>query len=222
MNEATAPTRASPARSAAISAATSKSAVCTRTVIGRSPAAQPPVTGGNSATSSPARMRGFRGGQVVVDRDADRATRGQLVREGAAAGGEPVAQRRRRWKRRRARRRARRPCRTPRADVRGRRSKRWWQCGRRAWSGAWPTGTQRRRACGAGRTPHAHRAGQRGSRGQADILARPAPGAEPGGQKRTWTPNVTWSVSGRPPLNSVLKRPKRPYSSRRPSAEFMS
>ena len=56
MNAATAPIARFPARSAPSSRATSKSSTWTRTGTVAPPAPQPPVTGGNSATSSPGRI----------------------------------------------------------------------------------------------------------------------------------------------------------------------
>src|SRR5206468_11897026 len=91
MKAATAPTRASPPRSAASSRVTSKSAVWTRTVITQGP---------GSSAGHRRKQRNFVARphrrlklcDIVVDGDAHGAPRRQLGSPNAAAGSEPHAE----------------------------------------------------------------------------------------------------------------------------------
>src|SRR6266536_6612158 len=92
MNAATAPTRGSPARNAASSRAISKSAVCTRTVIGVVAASATGHRGKERYLVTGADHR-FGSRELVIDGDAQRASRRELGGPRPSARGEPGSER---------------------------------------------------------------------------------------------------------------------------------
>src|SRR6476646_7008978 len=86
MNDAIAPTLRSPWRNRAISAAMSKSAVCTRTVIARRPSAARHRREDRDLVALGDGLRSL--GEPMVDGEADGAVRRQLVRPCATAAAQ--------------------------------------------------------------------------------------------------------------------------------------